>query len=356
MAIVSWNLELEFIMEDREPEHSDSSSDEDLRKRVEEHELEATELYSQTVAETRHVYGVLQEPGENQVLEVPYDILDRVVSMLQSGNQELLALADRSAPDNYLFAHVTNVTIFSAHLGLSLDLSQEDMRALSVCAFLHDIGMVVYLPLISMPIRLSSEEMKQVRQYTEDGQKLLTLFTNLDKDLRGTAEGVLGHAQTLSKNPQFSEKALPAKTRQFASIVGLCNLYESLTHPRSWRERFLPHHALLTLTDEYEKEFEQGLVKKFFEAMTLYPTGSFVRLNTGEIAKVIFTNPAVPTRPKIKVLVDAKCKRMSQPKLFDLTTHPVSYIAEAVDETKVQTDDKLLLMELRAQRWWVKGL
>ena len=141
-----------------------------------------------------------------------------------------------------------------------------------------------------------------------------------------------------------------------AKIIGVCDVYESLTHTRSWRGRMLPNAALCLMIEEEERRFESGIVKNLIEALSLFPTGSFVRLSSGEIGRVILTNPGLPTRPQVKILVDAQGFRLAGPKIVNLATQPILYIAEAVDETRIPTSDQRLLLELRAQRWWVKGL
>ncbi len=110
------------------------------------------------------------------------------------------------------------------------------------------------------------------------------------------------------------------------------------------------------MIEQHEKSFEPGIVKTLIEALSLYPPGSFAQLSSGEIGRVIFTNPGLPTRPKVKILIDARGASLPGPKVVNLATQPILYISDAVDETKIQTTDQRLMLELRAQRWWVKGL
>ena len=131
---------------------------------------------------------------------------------------------------------------------------------------------------------------------------------------------------------------------------------QALTHVRAWRPRYLPHDALRLLIEQHESSFESGVVKAWIETISLYPTGSFVRLNSGEIGRVIFTNAGLPTRPRVKVLIDGKGNHLSKPRYVNLAAQPIAYITDAVNEEKIQSRDQRLLLELRAQRWWVKGL
>ena len=43
-------------------------------------------------------------------------------------------------------------------------------------------------------------------------------------------------------------------------------------------------------------------------------------------------------------------------KTVDLSSTPMLFVKEPVDETKLNLTDKKLALELKAMRWWVKGL
>jgi len=47
--------------------------------------------------------------------------------------------------------------------------------------------------------------------------------------------------------------------------------------------------------------FSKPLIKALIETISLYPVGCYVRLNSGEIARVIKTNKKYPVRPTIKI-------------------------------------------------------
>src|SRR5262245_18884142 len=72
--------------------------DDVVEQRIQDQALKATEIYSLVVSAARDVYRSVQDP--KALPDPPKALLSKLVTVLQSGNQELLALADRSAPDN----------------------------------------------------------------------------------------------------------------------------------------------------------------------------------------------------------------------------------------------------------------
>ena len=105
-----------------------------------------------------------------------------------------------------------------------------------------------------------------------------------------------------------------------------------------------------------ENDFDPSVLKALIETLSLYPPGSYITLNTGEIGRILGTNPGLPTRPRHKLVATEKGMRPTESRRINLAVSPVLYIVDAVDETKINLADKRLSLELRAQRWWVKGL
>jgi HD-GYP domain-containing protein (c-di-GMP phosphodiesterase class II) len=330
-------------------------SEDEFERKVRQEALQGTEVYSEAVTAARQIHKALEKPLEAGNLEVPDALIRKLIGIVRSDNQEILTLADRSAPDNYLYGHVVNVAVFTLRLGATMGLPDDEMRLLGIGAFLHDIGMVSHLELVLRPTRLTEDELKRIQKHSEEGVKLLSLFPSIQgRDLE-VISSIVGQVHERMEGMGYPQALGQKDIHRFAKIVGVCDMYESLTHMRAWRSRLLPHHVLRVMIEEHERTFEPGLVKSLVEALSLYPPGSFVRLSSGDVGRVVAVNQGLPTRPKVKVLVDAQGQRLPSPKVINMATHPVLYISDAVDETKLPTSDQRLLLELRAQRWWVRG-
>jgi HD-GYP domain-containing protein (c-di-GMP phosphodiesterase class II) len=338
-----------------EPAPPSEESEEEFDRKIKGEALQATEVYSEAVSAARQVYRALENPLETEGIQIPRESLKKLISVVRADNQEILILADRSAPDSYLYGHVVNVAVFSLRLGMTVGLSDEEMLRVATGAFLHDIGMIPFLPLVLRPNRLTEEEVKQVRSHAEEGVKLLVKFTSLTGEDLDVVSSIVWQVHERMEGMGYPQALGEKDIHPLAKLVGVCDMYESLTHMRSWRSRLLPHHVLRVMIEEHERTFEPGLVKSLVESLSLYPPGSFVRLSSGDVGRVVAINKGLPTRPKVKVLVDSQGRRVAAPSVLNLAAHPILYVADAVDETKLPTSDQRLLLELRAQRWWVRG-
>ena len=61
------------------------------------------------------------------------------------------------------------------------------------------------------------------------------------------------------------------------------------------------------------------LVETFAEALSLYPIGSYLRLDTGEIAQVVEANPGKRAEPKIQIVADANQNLLENQPIIDLS-------------------------------------
>jgi len=65
--------------------------------------------------------------------------------------------------------------------------------------------------------------------------------------------------------------------------------------------------------------------------LSLFPVQSYVRLNTGEIARVIEINRTNPLRPIVEVLFESDGSK-STPRRIDLTMEPLLYVVSSLTE------------------------
>ena len=76
--------------------------------------------------------------------------------------------------------------------------------------------------------------------------------------------------------------------------------------------------------------FDAALVRIFLQHLGLYPLGSYVELDDGQIAKVVATNPDATKRPIVEIVRDAQGMKPAHPVYVDLLRTNDRNIARAV--------------------------
>lgn len=316
----------------------------------------APAVYGEAVALAREVYRAAEVDRVGTALPWPENTVRKMVTLIRAGDTDLLSLADRSVMEHFLFGHIPNVTILSLRVGQGIGLGEEDLVTLGLAAFLHDVGLADHMELAAKATKLTDDEYKTLRTHVESGQKVLDLFAIPESDFKATIRRVIGQSHERPAGQGYPGRLTEENIHPFAKIISLVDVYESLSHARPWRPRMLPHDVLRQLIEEPASEFDPGLLRLLVEALSLYPPGSYVRLNTREIGRVASVNAGLPLRPRLSLFVDGDGRRLDAPQPVNLAVTPDRFITEAVDETKIKTADARLALELRAQRWWVKGL
>ncbi len=82
------------------------------------------------------------------------------------------------------------------------------------------------------------------------------------------------------------------------------------------------YDAIRELNAQSDKLFQRELVEQFVQAMGMFPTGSIVELNSGEVGIVIEQNKIRRLRPKIMLLLDSNKEPLKKHKTIDLRKLP----------------------------------
>jgi hypothetical protein len=95
-----------------------------------------------------------------------------------------------------------------------------------------------------------------------------------------------------------------------------------MTSARPWAPAKSPYDAIRELNSLAGTRFQKEMVEQFVQAMGMFPTGSVVELNTGEIGIVVEQNRVRRLRPKIMILLDPDKKPLAHFKTADLRQCP----------------------------------
>ncbi|MEK6647543.1 MAG: HD domain-containing phosphohydrolase [Candidatus Firestonebacteria bacterium] len=283
-------------------------------------------------------YSVLHE---DMIIEV----LNKLVK-LNSG--KLLLIVNKSTTHNYLIGHSANVCILALKFGRELNYDQDKLLKLGAVALLHDIGMFKMLDIVNKPGKLSAEEYTEIKKHALLGKNIVENIDITENFKKVLIPVVFQHHE------RKNGKGYPSGVKEiseFAKIISLIDIYEALTHYRPYRERLLPHNALKFLIEQCN-EFDTDLIKILIKAMSLFPPGSFIKLNTGEIAKVVSVHSEFPTRPVVELFMDSQSNILSEKKIIDLSATPMVHISEAIDELKLKVS-KEVAFKLKSQLYWI---
>jgi len=101
-------------------------------------------------------------------------------------------------------------------------------------------------------------------------------------------------------------------------IVALADVFDALTSDRPYRKRLNPPEAMRWIAEGAGKIYDPFLARLFISRVGVFPVGSLVRLNTGELSVVVKVNPNAIRRPLVFIISDAAGDPKGEPQLVDL--------------------------------------
>ena len=80
-------------------------------------------------------------------------------------------------------------------------------------------------------------------------------------------------------------------------LCSIADVYDAMRSQRSYQQAFPTDRILAVLKRNDGKQFDQHLVRRFVQLIGIYPAGTLVRLNTGEVAVVLNVYAPDPVPP-----------------------------------------------------------
>ena len=239
---------------------------------------------------------------------------------------ELFWVANRHAvpvDTDYLAFHQARVGVLAMRLGVTLGLGRRQLVELGLAGALIDVALW-RLPseMIRRLDALSADEKAQFLAHPRTGADLVRRHAPSGSTV---AELVLQHHER--EQGQGYPQRLPGEAiRLEAKILGLVDTYTGLTSPASRRPGLRPHEAVREIVRSKRESFPALLIKALLTEISVFPPGTLVRLNTGDVGRVIAVNRDHPLRPRVQIHDARGAPPASPAKTVDLSETPFLYI------------------------------
>lgn len=208
----------------------------------------------------------------------------------------------------YTLNHSMNVCILSIALGRRLGLDRNELVDLGISAFFHDFGKLdTPKEILEKPTKLDDQEREIMEKHPYQGAGKLVQFREFrNLPVRAIHVALEHHVkEDLTGYPRYYKKQ---SVNLFSKIVKITDFFDAITTKRVYRTNvFTRDEALSLMLEQSGKEFHPILLREFVKMMGIYPVGSLVALNTGELGIVVENNPETMLllRPKVKLIADA---------------------------------------------------
>ena len=272
-------------------------------KEIEENLNVARQVYESTTTSLHSVLNDFRLNKEINPVELKtcvHGVIDGVVH-----NPSALALfSNLKSRQQDTVRHSLNVCILSLLFGRHLGLNEKQLSDLGYAALLHDVGEIkVSQEILDKHNRgLTPEEKKEMEKHSQYGAEIL-LST---PDIPGIAIEVARSHHERVNGKGYPKGLKETEINYFARLVSIVDVYEIVTNHPGAKVHVSCSDALKSIYMMRGSFFDRELVEEFIKCLGIYPVGSVVELNNGEIAIVISTKPGRHLLPTIMIVKNSQ--------------------------------------------------
>ena len=228
----------------------------------------------------------------------------------------------------YFASHSVNRAFLSLTLAENMEMPEEKKIKLGASAMLADIGLAkIPFKIISKKGRLTPQEYNIIKTHPIQTYKLLQKSGDYDIEVLST---VLEHHE-LSDGTGYPRGLHSDEISTYAKIIGIADSYAAMISKRVYKGKLTTSAAMKSMLQEVSTKYDQDLLRIFLSAMSIYPLGSYVLLNTGEVGLVVKPNKGRPLRPYVKVLFDRRGEKVQAPYVYNLLKHQQHFIVKPIE-------------------------
>lgn len=303
----------------------------------------------QELAAAKHVYSALEDSIKSCLESIhaegtfePEPLKIAVRSMTRSivRNADAMMLLFRiKQKSDHEFNRAVDTAIHMITFGRFLGFPGERLQLLGIAGLLLNIGKVS-LPetILHKKGPLTPEERALARNHVVHSTELV----RAGRDLPEGVEAIVAEHHERLDGSGYPRGLSGKEISVDSAIGGLIDTYSALTSLRPYAEQLSPSNALSTLYRLRGTHFSETLVEHFIQCIGIYPVGSAVELNTGEIGVVISQNLMRRLQPRVMLALDRESRPIPH-LILDLMSEPKTPAGEPYRIVRTLPRDKLPL-------------
>ena len=244
--------------------------------------------------------------------------INPLIDSVLRNSEALASLVRMKSKGDYLYNHSLTMAVWAAIFGRQLGFDRDRLKNLALGAALIDTGMAsVSDEIVLATGSLSASQTKEVRKHVKKGLDILRKSGQLSPDV---LEMVATHHE------RYDGSGYPRGIKGmdipvFGRIAGLVDSYDAMITERPHAKPRSSFEAMQEIADLKDQHFQGELVEQFMQAIGLFPTGSVVELNSGEIGVVVQQNATRRLRPKVILVLDDQGNRHEKLVVLDLAKY-----------------------------------
>ena len=276
----------------------------------------AVAVYGEAKQTVTRIFDQLRSGGDLEVQQLA-GVVDSMVGSIFRNRDAISWLARMKNKDDYLYSHSLSSSVWALAFGRHLGLDKDTLRAVGTGAMLLDVGKTrLSVKLLRKRGQPTVAEWCELREHVKYGVELLRASAITDHRIITMVETHHERHDGSGYPGQLKGEEIPLIGR----IAGIVDGYDAMISERSYARAKSTFDAVRELKTLGDRAFGGELVELFIQAVGVFPTGSLVELNTGEVGIVTAQNRFRRLRPEVMVVLDRDKKPRDEFTTIDLLT------------------------------------
>jgi HD-GYP domain-containing protein (c-di-GMP phosphodiesterase class II) len=274
----------------------------------------ARSIHTGAIDRLMHILDHIRDGGTISMPELQVITGELVDSVLR--NSTAMALLMRmQQKDDYTSSHLLETSVWALVFGRHLGLDKESLEAVGLGGMLLDVGKTkIPIQLLNKKETLTDVERAYLRTHVDFGLEIL-------REQGGVDSRVMDMVAT--HHERFDGSGYPKgwKGNQipvFGRIGGIADSYAAMTSDRPYASAKSSYDAMRELKSLSDKQFQAEMVEQFIQAVGIFPAGTLVELNTGEVGVVLKEHHSDRLRPELAVILDSDKQPLQDFDVIDL--------------------------------------
>lgn len=217
--------------------------------------------------------------------------------------------------DQYSFDHAVDVSVYLLMLGNHVGWRGQKLIELGMAGLLQDVGKS-QLPaeLLAKTATLSADEQALIRSHVASSLEILFTHAHLPSDILV----IVSRHHERWDGSGYPRGLKYEQIGLAGEMAGLVDAFCAMLKNKPYRSALGHQGALEEIYNQRNRQFNPALMEQFVQCVGLYPIGTLVELESGEVGIVIQQNRVQRSRPRILLLLDRVKEPVPGYKVIDL--------------------------------------
>jgi HD-GYP domain-containing protein (c-di-GMP phosphodiesterase class II) len=226
--------------------------------------------------------------------------IDECITALIDNIPAITWLSRVKSHDDYTYEHALHVSLLSMVFGIHCGWPRDEVRTVGLAALLFDLGKLrIPKSLLNKPGPLTETEWQLFHEHPKWTRYLL--------EKSGFSQDVIAACYYHHERPDgqgYPVQKVAGQVPLGSRLIHILDAFDAMISYRPYAQQRTVYDAIRVLYKGRGTEFDAVLVDQFIELMGVYPVGTLVELNSGEVAVVIGQNHDARLLPRIALVRD----------------------------------------------------